>query len=82
VSGSGAGTWGVISTTVQSLEIQMKSRGKRMPNIQKFDALPFPNMKSIPVLGGRLSRSDNPFPLSEAVTASSAPNETSPKYTT
>jgi hypothetical protein len=78
---AGWGTSGVMSTTVQSEPIQTKSSGKRMSFIQKAVVLPDSNMNSIPVLGGSLSRLDNPLVRLSGVSAISAAKATSPMVT-
>jgi hypothetical protein len=49
--------------------------------IQNDDARPLSNTNSIPVCGGKLSRSDNPWVRSGGVSAISASNTTSPILT-
>ena len=79
--GSALGTRSVMSATRQSAPIQTKSRGKRIPFIQKEVVRPSGNTNSMPLWGVRLSRSPKPLPRSSGVSATSEPNATPPMIT-
>ena len=78
VPGAGAATLGVISTTVQSRDIQTRSSGNCICFIQMLGADPDVPMNSMPLRGLRLSRPDRPFRRSSRVRATSSVNSTSP----
>ena len=78
VPGAGTGTLDVISTTVHSSEIQMKSSGNCIFFIPKLPAGPESYKKSMPVCSGMLSRLDRPLARSTGVLANSTRNVASP----
>ena len=82
VPGVGGGTLSVTWATVQSASIQTMSRGKCMFFIQKVRIRDSSYGKSIPVPGGRKSRSDKPWAFCSPVSANSTGNVTPPTVTT
>ena len=81
VCGLGTGTFGVMSTTMQSWDTHTKSRGNRISFIQKADAWPPSKTNSIPDWGLRLWRPESPLLRSDGVLATSAANTTPPMET-